>query len=268
MLKVFDSRVPSKIKIEIDYSLPFLLQCVGEQNNIPFFYWRTYNSKSSLMKMYISSKNKALYKIEIPLTGQIKCISNQAEIENIKKSTCIHGIPKFDTSKLKINEIIDEPGYFEVILNDDNLLIKLSEKISIAKVFCVDHLNFCIDINNNLILIAYLNIFSSFKISELPLVSSGDAFDVDNLTLLIDNQTNRSLYVKKEISNFLHEISNLGICESVVNSEYLDYLLSKKYYEADDFLTEVFYLSSISPETHLSLFKKVKEKFINRFGDL
>ena len=203
----------------------------------------------------------------MPLTGEIKCISNQAEIENIKKSTCIHGIPRFDTSKLKINEIIDEPGYFEVILNDDNLLIKLSEEISIAKVFCVDNLNFCIDINNNLILIAYLNIFSSFGIHELPLILSRDAFDVDNLTFLIDNQTNRSLYIKEEITNFLHEISNLGICESVIAPEYLNYLLSKKYYEADDFITEVFYLSNISPETHLSLFRKVKEKFISRFGD-
>lgn len=96
------------------------------------------------------------------------------------------------------------------------------------------------------------------------LVLSASNFDTNQLSSVIDNKIKRNLYIKEEILNFLNEICIIGIC--IYDSEYFNYLLSKEYYEVDDFITEIFYLASISPELNLSLFRDAKKKFIDKFA--
>jgi hypothetical protein len=96
------------------------------------------------------------------------------------------------------------------------------------------------------------------------LVLSASNFETNKSTSVIDNKINSNLYIKEEIFKFINEIYILGIC--IHDSESFNYLLSKEYYEVNDFVTEVFYLASISPETNLSLFRDAKKEFIDKFG--
>ena len=57
--------------------------------------------------------------------------------------------------------------------------------------------------------------------------------------------------IKEEINIFLNQLcSELGICDPLYK---LEYLLSKEYYEVDNFVREIFQIEELNPEFNLSL---------------
>lgn len=72
------------------------------------------------------------------------------------------------------------------------------------------------------------------------------------------------LNVEKEIRAFLDEICvELGFC---LPPEEIENLMSKKTYEANEFVREIFLAEEMNPELELKLFRQVKRRFTDRFG--
>lgn len=70
--------------------------------------------------------------------------------------------------------------------------------------------------------------------------------------------------IEREIRVFMEQLCReLGICDPLYD---LDFFLNREYYEVDDFIREIFLAEGMNPELHLSLFRRVKRKFIDRFG--
>jgi hypothetical protein len=70
--------------------------------------------------------------------------------------------------------------------------------------------------------------------------------------------------LEKEIRIFLDEICvELGFC---LPPKDIENLVDRKYYEADQFVREIFTVEGMNPERELRLFRQVKKRFTDRFG--
>ena len=70
--------------------------------------------------------------------------------------------------------------------------------------------------------------------------------------------------LEEEIRNFLFRLCvDFGIC---LPPEKNNEIASKESYEVDDFVREVFKSEGLDPDLQLSLYRKVKRSFTDRYG--
>ena len=70
--------------------------------------------------------------------------------------------------------------------------------------------------------------------------------------------------LEEEIRIFLNEIcTEFGLCNPLYN---VDFFASRKYYEVNNFLKEIFLSEEMNPDEELRLFRQLKRKFTDRFG--
>jgi len=71
--------------------------------------------------------------------------------------------------------------------------------------------------------------------------------------------------LEAEIKSFLDEIClDMGFCLSPKD---IEFMLSRKQYIADDFIREIFDIEGLSPDLELKLFRQVKKRFTDRYGN-
>lgn len=69
---------------------------------------------------------------------------------------------------------------------------------------------------------------------------------------------------EKEIRKFLDDICvELGFCLPL---EEIEKLASREFYEADQFVRDIFIIEGLSPDLELHLFREVKRKFTDQHG--
>jgi hypothetical protein len=68
-----------------------------------------------------------------------------------------------------------------------------------------------------------------------------------------------------ELKRFLDEICvDMGFC---LPQKEIESLVSRKHYVADDFVREIFDIEGLNPDLELTLFRQVKKRFTDRYGN-
>ena len=95
MPNVIDSKMISRIQIEIDDYIPLSCRCVDMEVE-SLFYWRTGDFKSSLLEIGINPKDGTLLRIKMPLAGKVYQVLNYKTIKEIENIPSVEGIPIVD----------------------------------------------------------------------------------------------------------------------------------------------------------------------------
>jgi hypothetical protein len=70
--------------------------------------------------------------------------------------------------------------------------------------------------------------------------------------------------MSKEVETFLNEIClDLGICDPLYEAEKFT---TREYYNAQEFVKEIFIAEGLDPDIELSLFRRVYRRFTDKFG--
>ena len=158
MLKVVGRRVPPEIEITVDYYIPLTINCLDRPLYMDCLHWRTGNSSSRVLDIWIDPDNGSFGELEIICSPKIDYKIDSALVQQIEQVNSTFGIPRFDISESELSKLEDKTGYFEIIFSQDNLIIKFTKNISLSNVIYIENLKFGISDDCYLVLVILTNI--------------------------------------------------------------------------------------------------------------